>query len=127
MAEVTNPVKMTPETVQKIEQALMMDCTINEVCLFANIRKQTYYNWIESFPELKERFDYLKDNLKVKSKYNISEKLNKGDVETSKWYLERRDKQYKAKQDITSDDKPLPLLYGISNNDINSKDTELNQ
>jgi len=60
MAEVTNPIKLDDETVKTIEEYLALDCSIEEVCLMANITRQTYYNWINSFPELKERFDILR-------------------------------------------------------------------
>lgn len=112
--EIENPVKMTEETVKKIEEALLMDCTIEQICFNANISKQTYYNWLESVPGLKERFDYLKHNLRYKSKRNIANKIESGDTDISKWYLERRDKDFKPKSDVTTDDKPIAIFNGKS-------------
>lgn len=60
--EVTNPTKLDDLTVKKLEDAFKLGCSVNEACFSADISKQTYYNWIDSFPELKERFDQLKEN-----------------------------------------------------------------
>lgn len=76
MAEVTNPVKLDDITVKKIEEALAMDCSIEEVCLMANISKQTFYNWQNSFPELKERFDLLRATPFLKARDTIIKSLD---------------------------------------------------
>lgn len=113
--EITNPVKLDDETVKKIEDAFAMDCSVSEACLLANISRPTYYNWIKSFPELEERFNILKDNLKVKSKAIIRKQIEeKQDKDTAKWYLEKRDKDFKPKQDVSFED-PVPLLVRILN------------
>ena len=129
MTDVINPVKLDDITVKKIEEALAMDCTIEEVCLMANISKQTYYNWRDSFPELAERFDQLKASPFLKARKTIIENL--GDKETAKWFAERRIKEFKPKNDLTSNDETLPLLVRILNKEdeptnqaINNGDTE---
>lgn len=55
--------KLTPETIKLLEDAFAMDCSIVEACLNANIRTQTYYNWIKDNPELAERFKFLKNGM----------------------------------------------------------------
>lgn len=77
MAEVSNPNKLDELTVKKIEEALALDCSIEEVCLMANISKQTYYNWVNSFPELKERFDLLRATPFLKARKTIVDSLDK--------------------------------------------------
>ena len=52
--------KKTDEAVKLIEEASAMDCSIKEICLYANISKQTYYNWIEKDKKLKDRIDELR-------------------------------------------------------------------
>jgi hypothetical protein len=53
---------MTPDTIQKLEQAFLMGCTDREACLFADISQQTLYNYCEKNPEFIERKERLKDN-----------------------------------------------------------------
>ena len=73
---VSNPVKLDDITVKKIEEALALDCSIEETCLMANISKQTYYNWTASFPELKERFDLLRATPFLKARQTINNSLS---------------------------------------------------
>jgi hypothetical protein len=121
MAEVENPLNFD-ETVKLLDEAFMMDCSIEEACFLAKISRQTYYNWIESFPEYKERFDNLRSNLRLKAKKNISKELDNGDKDISKWYLERRDKDFKPKSDLTSGDKPIPLANALLDNPKHAED-----
>jgi len=113
--EVEKSYKLDEETVKKIKEALSMDCSIKEVCLLAKISKQTYYNWRESFPKLAEEFDLYKNNLKLKSKVVIKKNIEeKEDKDIARWYLERRDKDFKPKSDLTSDNKPIPIYGSLS-------------
>lgn len=56
------PTKMTETTVKKLEEAFLMGCSDVEACLFANISKQTLYNYQEANPEFVDRKETLKSN-----------------------------------------------------------------
>lgn len=111
MAEVTHPVKLDDITVKKIEEALALDCSIEEVCLMANISKQTYYNWINSFPELKERFDVLRSTPFLKARKTINDSLSNPQYAFE--YMKRKKKsEFSERSEITgADGKELqPVL-----------------
>ncbi len=55
--------KLTTETVNKLEEVFALDGTIEEACLFADISRTTYYNWIKDNPEMEERFEFLKNGM----------------------------------------------------------------
>jgi hypothetical protein len=57
----------------------------------------------------------LRDRVKMKSKYNVSKKVETGDITTSKWVLERRDNEYNPtnKHDHTTDGKQLNNVVSI--------------
>lgn len=86
------PTIMTPELVNKLEMAFSMGCTDLEACLFANISKQTLYNYQEKHPGFVDRKEMLKQKLVLKARTVIAEALNKKDENTAKWYLERKRK-----------------------------------
>jgi hypothetical protein len=123
--EVYRPDKLTDETVKSLEEAFLMDCSVEEACFMAKISKQTYYNWVSSFPDFKERFDGCRQNPFLIARKTIFDNLNKED--TAKWYLERRSKDFKPKSDITSDDKPIPLAYGLLNNEQHEENSEVKE
>ena len=124
MAEVTNPTKLTDDVVKKLEEAFAMDCTVEEACLMANISKQTYYNWINSFPEWKERFDELKNHPFLKARKTIVDSLDK--PEYAYRYMERKKKkEFGQNVDITTDGKELTVnVINYANNTPDQLSTE---
>jgi predicted DNA-binding protein YlxM (UPF0122 family) len=111
MAEVVNPVKLNDETVKTIENALALDCSIEEVCLMANITRQTYYNWINSFPELRERFDILRAAPFLKARKTINDSLSNPQYAFE--YMKRKKKnEFSERSEVTgADGKELqPVL-----------------
>lgn len=103
MTEVTNPTKLDELTLKKLEEAFAIDASVGEACFYAGISSQTYYNWIDSFPDLKERFDSLREKPVLKARQTIAQNL--GEPEHAKWYLERkRKKEFAPRQELTGDE-----------------------
>lgn len=119
MAEVGRPTVMTEEVIAKLEDAFSNGATDLQACFLANISKDSLYRYIQDNPEFSDRKEALKDMVAYQAKTNIRLSLLADDeklkIETSKWYLERKDKEFKPKSDITTDNKPMPLLGGESN------------
>ena len=84
---------MTPEIINKLEQAFSMGCSDLEACLYADIGKTTLYNYQNENPEFVERKEKLKEKLVLKARSVIADSLNKQDENTAKWYLERKKKE----------------------------------
>lgn len=132
MAEVTNPVKLDDITVKKIEEALAMDCSIEEVCLMANISKQTFYNWQNSFPKLKERFDLLRATPFLKARDTIIKSLDNPQYAFE--YMKRKKKnEFSERLEQTGadgKDLPIPIIKlenNVQGNDSNEENTETKQ
>ena len=102
------PTVMTEEVVSKLDHGFSMGFSDVEACLFANISKQSLYEYCKRYPKYTDRKEMLKNHPKLLAKTNVVEALkNNKKVEDSKWYLERRAKEFKPKSDLTSDDEPL--------------------
>lgn len=91
MAEGQIKPKLTEETVKKLEEVFAMDGTVEEACFWAEISRQTYYNWIKEFPEMEVRFDSLRQRPFLKARQTIIKNLD--NLDGAKWYLERKKKQ----------------------------------
>ena len=93
MAEdVGRPTLMTPETVNKLEQAFSLGATDLEACFYAGISKQTLYNYQAKYPEFVDRKEALKDKLVLKARQVVASAMESGDKQTAQWYLERKKK-----------------------------------
>lgn len=106
MAEnkVGRPTVMTEAVLFKLETLFAQGLSDREACLIADISTSAFYNYCEENPDFKERKELLKDKPKIKAKLNIAESIEKGDIDDSKWYLERKAKdEFSTKQEIAGD------------------------
>ena len=98
------PTVMTPETLKKLEYGFLKGMNDLECCLYADISRQALYDYCNKNPEFTDRKEALKKRPAIAAKLNITEAIESGDVELSKWYLERRSKdEFSTKQEITAD------------------------
>jgi len=94
------PTKMTKETIQKLESAFSLGCTDPEACLYADISLSSLYDYQSRHPKFLDRKNILKKSLKLQSRLNVGKTIKNGDVENSKWYLERKAKdEFSTKQE----------------------------
>jgi hypothetical protein len=108
------PTKMTPETLDKLRQAFLIGATNDEACAFAEIHRDTLYDYMKKNPDYSYLVEQYKETPILKAKATVNKNLD--DAKTAQWYLERRAKEFKPKQDLTTNDKelPTPLLQGIA-------------
>ncbi|WP_024407935.1 hypothetical protein [Streptococcus suis] len=97
------PTKMTQGTVKKLEEAFLRGLSDEEACLYANISKPTLYDYCKKNPQFTDRKELLKQRIKTRAKLNISKAIEDGDIDLSKWYLERKDDEFKTKTKLEHD------------------------
>ena len=116
---------MTPALIKKLELSFAVGCTDLEACFDAGISHQALYNYQKKHPEFVERKEGLKRRPITVARNTVIQEL-KNDVNTAKWYLERKKKDefaplYKTEHsgnigiDMTEDeiDKELADLEAI--------------
>ena len=107
------PSVMTEEVISKLEEAYSHGCTDSEACLYAGISLAPFYKWQEKNPKFKERKQQLKDQPKLHARLNLSKDIqNARDIESSKWFLERKakDEVSKGQQLVDSDGEPITSI-----------------
>ena len=90
--DVGRPTVMTPEIINKLEQAFSLGATDLEACFYAGIGKTSLYRYQEEHPEFTERKAALKDKLVLKARQVVASAMESGDKQTAQWYLERKKK-----------------------------------
>ncbi len=106
------PTKMTPETIQKLVYAFQRDYTDGEACRYAGIGTTTFYNHCKSNKEFREKIELAKDFIFNLAKDNLITELQDKNKFTTKWVLERRQKDRyseKVEQDHTTQGQPIYL------------------
>jgi hypothetical protein len=85
------PTIMTPETLNKLEEAFLWGCVDDEACLYAGISHQTLYNYQEKHPEYVERKAMLKTNPLLQAKRIQSKALGEDDVAIAMKVIDRKE------------------------------------
>jgi hypothetical protein len=94
------PTVMTPEVIEKLEEAFMLGCTDIEACLAADISPATLYNYQEKYPEFLERKDKLKSNPIYKARKSVVDGLVK-DPKLALDFLSRKAKaEFSTKTEV---------------------------
>jgi len=106
------PTKLTPELLDKLRQAFLLGASYKEASFYSEISEKTLKNYIKSDPELLPQIELWRSQPILKAKQTIIENLHQPKV--AMWYLERKAQDFKPKQDISSDNNPIPILFGIS-------------
>jgi hypothetical protein len=89
---------------KKIEEAWSYEWPDTKACDYAGIGIGKLRMQYEKNPELLNKRDILKAGGIYQAKKNVIENLKSGDIQTTKWYLERRDTKYaqKCKLDVNN-------------------------
>ena len=114
----TKPFKLSKEIVGKLEEVFALDGSIGEACFYAGINRDTYYNWIEKWPKLKQKFDSLREKPVLKARNTVVNAL--GDPTIALKYLERKRKsEFALRTEITGADGKQ--IEGIKVNIVSNK------
>lgn len=121
------PMSVTPEVLAKLEQAFAIGASDKEACFYADISPDALYTYQNKYPEYCQRKDALKLRPVLAARQKVIDDINK-DVNTAKWYLERKlksefslkienDTTIKLVQPIVGGLAKMPVEEDVSAND----------
>lgn len=87
------PTKMTEDTVKNLKQYFAKGYSDSEACKMAEITKKTLYNYCDNNPSFYTTKERLKRTPSLRAREVVLNSIENGDVNTSKWYLERKCKE----------------------------------
>lgn len=113
------PTVVTPEVVAKLEQAFAIDATVAEACSYADISRDSFYDYLKREPAFSDRIEELRQRPVLKARQTIVKSLD--NPSRAQWYLGRKAKrEFAERTELTGadgKDLPTPILGGASNND----------
>lgn len=109
------PSVMTPETLNALCYAFSCGCRDEEACDYAGIGMSTLYKYQNECPSFVDKKNALKNRPMMHARMNIAKKLEEGDIDTSKWYAERKRKdEFSTRQEFGGlDGQPLTVTLNI--------------
>lgn len=97
------PPVMTPEVVGKLELGFSKGLNKTECCRFAGISRDSLYEYLKTHPEFSDRIEELQSHPAMRAKINIADRIEKGDIDLSQWYLERKCRdEFSLKQEVSA-------------------------
>jgi predicted DNA-binding protein YlxM (UPF0122 family) len=103
MAKGNGNVSMTQKVFRLLNEAFMDNASIVEAAIYAGISKTTLYDYIKANPDYSERIKALGKLTGLNAKRNIRKEIESGKIPVSQWWLERKDSEFKPKQDLKLD------------------------
>ena len=67
---------------------------------YAGISRTAYYRFLSKNEPIRDRFKALKGHIKLQARFNIAKAIEAGNLEVSRWYLERRDPLFNQKVEV---------------------------
>lgn len=106
------PTKLNDEVRKKIEEAAALDCTLTEIALYADISRETLYQWMKEDQALSDRIKELKEQPFLKMRTTLVNALR--DPKHARWYAahKKRD-EFHTKQEMDVETMPdIKLTVG---------------
>lgn len=98
---VGRPTIVTPEVLNKLEEAFALDCTDAEACLYADISMRTLYNYQTANPDFLQRKNELKQTPFLMARTTVVNAIRR-DPDMALKYLERKLKsEFAPKSDLS--------------------------
>jgi hypothetical protein len=77
------------EVIASLEPLFRLGYSIDKACSLAKFTPSTVYRWAQQEPELATHIKSLQAMVGAKARKNVATAINKGDVQSSRWWLER--------------------------------------
>ena len=82
----------TKEVVEKLENAFSQGFNDSDAAILAGISREAIYDYCKRYPEFSTKKEALKRRPLLSSIVLINKAIREGDVNTAKWYAERKGK-----------------------------------
>lgn len=94
------PTKKDAEVVGKLIAGFNNGFNDSEACSYAGIARDTFYSWRKNDKQFSDKIAVAQEYPNKKAKEVVLDGINAGNSSDAKWWLERRDKEFKAKGEL---------------------------
>ncbi len=88
-----------------LEREFVNLANTEQACQVAGIHHSTFYKWKNESEEFAYLMERAKNDTNRRAKLNLRQAIENGEVETSKWLIERKEKsEYSLRSEVTGKD-----------------------
>ncbi len=101
--------KMTELNVKKLKEVFALDGSVEEACMYAEISRTTYYNWINANPEEKEKINTLRQRPVLAARQRAVQGVKESYSNAMDYLTRKKAKEFNRTQhvDITTNDESI--------------------
>jgi len=112
----------------KLRETAQLDATVEESLYYADISQDSYYRYLKANPDFARELKRLRERPVLTARTTAVTKLKESYSNAMDYLKRKRKLEFGDNIDVTSGNKPLPLLGGQSingsNNNGDKKDTK---
>jgi len=110
---------MNQSTLNKLKEAFLFGATDKEACLYADICRDTLYDYQKKNKEFSDQKEEWKSNPLLKAKKTVFDNLDKHTV--AMWYLERKARnEFDLKQNNNDEEKNFIVVRWVEEKEKNA-------
>jgi len=94
--------KNVDEVRAKLEAGAQLDVPVEKCCTYAQISRYSYHRYLKAHPDFATKLQSLRLTPSIKARQNVVKSIvEEKDVENSKWWLERRERdEFNLRQQV---------------------------
>jgi hypothetical protein len=102
--------------IKSLKPYLTLGYDLKNACIMAQFTYETVWHWVKKDNTLLIQIQAWQNSVNAKARENVANKIQEGDTNESKWWLERREKKdFSTRQEHTGEDgqelfKPIKVL-----------------
>jgi len=116
--------KLTEEVIRKLEQAAAIDATVEEMCFYADISRDSYYRWIKLDKKLSDRIERLRENPVLTARQTVVKAI-KTDPKAAMEYLKAKKRnEFSTKTEVETTGETAVTITYVFPTDSNKPDPQ---
>lgn len=97
--------------ISRLEKCFNLGMTVKDACFEVKITRSAFYRRLEVDEEFSARMEYARHFVMIKAKQNIAVAIvNDGNIDLSKWWIERKDPEFRIGARLEVKDEPESKL-----------------
>lgn len=99
------------DVIAKLEMTAALDASVEEMCYYADISRDSFYRYLKKHPEFRDKLDKLRQKPVLKARQTVMKRLEESYSNAMDYLKRKRKEEFGDSTDLTSGGKPINLTF----------------